>query len=219
MAPLGRKPPRHTLLYLPETMACVGEQTKSWDDELDFNTQDSSQWDILCHVHHLPSGLVYNGFSPDNKALAAPSTAENQMPTLDHWHERGCIAARSLLLDYKAFAEQTALPFHPLDGTAHFGLVFRPGDVLVVRTGTVDVLGAPTAADLQRLGAGRMSGLEGSEDMARWLWNKRFAAVASDTFALEAYTELNADGSLGSLDKLVLHHYLLGLFGIPIGEL
>ncbi|KAM4058570.1 putative cyclase domain-containing protein [Hirsutella rhossiliensis] len=226
--PLCRTQPKHNVKYLPETMK--GVVGKSWDDELEFNTQDSSQWDSLCHIHHLPSGLVYNGFSPDKQSLAAKSTVENKLPTLDHWHPHGGLVGRGVLLDYKAFAEETGVPFSPLDGISikvkdlescakFFGVEFRPGDVLTIRTGTTDALENQAKEDMKRLASGRMSGLDGSEEMARWLWNKRFAAVASDTFALEAFTSVKPDGTLGELDNLVLHHYLLGLFGMPIGEL
>jgi hypothetical protein len=30
-------------------------------DQIEFNTQCSSQWDSLCHYNHQPTGLGYNG--------------------------------------------------------------------------------------------------------------------------------------------------------------
>lgn len=42
-----------------------------WDDEVEFNTQCSSQWDSLVHYHHQPSGLNYNGVYDFNNISAS----------------------------------------------------------------------------------------------------------------------------------------------------
>ncbi|KAJ6445105.1 cyclase protein [Purpureocillium lavendulum] len=227
----GRNPTKHNVLYLPESMPDgVPPHAASWDDELSFNTQNSSQWDSLCHVQHLPSGLAYNGFKPTKENLAVESTAANTQPTLDHWHEHGGIAARGVLLDYKRYAEEKGISFHAWGGdrltvkqleacAQHFGVEFRYGDVLIVRTGATDILANPTPEDLEAMEAHRMSGIHGSVEAARWIWNKRFAAVASDALALEAFPPIKPDGTEGGLGDLVLHHYLLSLFGMSIGEL
>ncbi|KAK7413834.1 hypothetical protein QQX98_007251 [Neonectria punicea] len=227
----GRKPVEHRVLYIPESMAALPfEQGKSWDDELDFNTQGGSQWDSLCHFQHQPTGLAYNGANPSMEALSAESTASNPMPTLDHWHTRGCVVGRGVLIDFKAFAEEKGIAFHPFDGdrikvedieacAAHFGVEFRPGDILLVRTGATEVVDKMDPADLAKMGAGTLSGLHGSEQTARWLWNKRFAAAASDSSSFEAFLPLKPDNSIGGMKDLVLHTYLLNLFGMSIGEL
>ncbi|RCI10168.1 hypothetical protein L249_8626 [Ophiocordyceps polyrhachis-furcata BCC 54312] len=236
--PFGRKSPEHRIFYLPDTMPDFPKHASAWDDELDFNTQSSSQWDSLCHVQHTSSGLSYNGFRPDAVALRGTrSTAENAVPTLDHWHSRGAMVARGILLDYKAYAEQAGIAFDPLAGhaiavtdleaaAAHFNLVFRPGDVLILRIGTtqaLDTLHAEAGAEAARASLAekphRCSGLVGSEETARWLWNHRFAAVASDSFALEVIPPVLPDGSEGGMANLALHHYMLSLFGMSIGEL
>ncbi|KAH7150328.1 hypothetical protein B0J13DRAFT_583604 [Dactylonectria estremocensis] len=228
---MGRKQSKHKVLYIPESMSGLPfEQGKSWDDELEFNTQGSSQWDSLCHFQHQPSGLAYNGANPTIEALSVESTEANSMPTLDHWHTRGCIAGRGVLLDFKAFAEETNLSFHPFDGNrikpadleacaAYFGVEFRPGDILLVRTGATEVVDKMDPTGLAKMAAVQLSGLDGSEDTARWLWNKRFAAAASDSSSFEAFPPLKPDGSVGGMKDLVLHMYLLNLFGMSIGEL
>jgi kynurenine formamidase len=66
---------------------------------------------------------------------------------------------------------------------------------------------------------GGISGLHGAEETARWLWNKRFAAVASDSLAFEAYPPLGPNGTPDPEAPLVLHQYLLACFGMSIGEL
>ncbi|KAF4508542.1 hypothetical protein G6O67_004904 [Ophiocordyceps sinensis] len=229
---LFRKPAKRNLIYLPDLF---GLDVKSWDDELEFNTQASSQWDSLSHYQHQTSGLAYNGFSLDKQGLSVESTAKNKLPTLDHWHTRGCIAARGILLDFKAYAEEKKMPFGPFEGhritvddleacAMHFGVEFRPGDVLLVRTGTTELIDKAIEDGDQTLLAKAtagtsLSGVHGCEDTARWLWNKRFAAAASDSNGFEAYPPVKADGSLGGPSDLVLHPYMLSCFGMCIGEL
>ncbi|QPC79083.1 hypothetical protein HYE68_009835 [Fusarium pseudograminearum] len=227
----GRAVPEHKVLYIPESLAGLPfEQGKSWDDEVSFNTQCSSQWDSLCHFQHQDSGLAYNGANPDKKLLSVDSTESNTMPTLDHWHSRGCVAGRGVLIDYAAYAEEKKIEFHPFDGNritvedleacaAYQKVEFQPGDILLVRTGATEVVDRMDPVGLGKMMTMKLSGLDGSEEMARWMWNKRFAAAASDSSAFEAFPPLKPDGSIGGMKDLVLHVYCLSLFGMPIGEL
>ncbi|KAF5675900.1 hypothetical protein FCIRC_7273 [Fusarium circinatum] len=227
----GRLAAQHKILYIPESMAALPfEQGKSWDDELSFNTQCSSQWDSLCHFQHQDSGLAYNGANPDKEALSIDSTSYNKMPTLDHWHSRGCIAGRGVLIDYASYAEEKGIEFHAFDGNritvedleacaVHQNVEFQPGDILIVRTGATEVVDNMNPADLGKMAAAKLTGLHGCEETARWLWNKRFAAAASDSNSFEAYPPLKPDGSIGGMKDLVLHMYCLNMFGMPIGEL
>lgn len=212
----GRIAPVHKQMTLQEAKLSEGV---GWDDEIHFNTQLSSQWDSLVHWQHQPSGLAYNGVTVTREALAAPHTAANEMPTLDHWHAAGGLVARGVLIDFKAWAEARAARdgakktgddavCHPLDGhritpeqieavARDQGVELRPGDVLVLRTGLTEVLQAPTADDFAKLQAGRIAGVHGTVESARWLWNRHFAAVAGDAWAFEALMPLKEDGSVG----------------------
>lgn len=204
----GRGPPEHKILYLPESM---GPDTGiSWDDQLTFNTQGSSQWDSLCHFQHQPTGLAYNGFKTTKDSLAAASTsASKDAPTLDHWHQRGGLVARGVLIDYKAYTEDKGISFHAFDGTsitpddleacaAHQGVEFRPGDLLIVRTGATEVLESITLEQMAQMpGPFAIAGMEGSENTARWLWNKRFSAVAGDSNSFEVFPPVKPDGTKG----------------------
>lgn len=240
----GRKGPEHKILYLREEMGDWGGE--AWDDELSFNTQGSSQWDSICHFQHQSTGLSYNGYKPSKEDFAVTSTAENKAPTIDHWHKRGGIVGRGVLIDWKAYTEERGIAFNAFDGKRitivdietcahHFGIEFKPGDILIVRTGSTEIIEDLKVEDMGGLLANpQISGVHGSEETARWMWNKRFAAVASDNNSFEALPPVRADGTPGTLTELgesplfhtshqltvvVLHEYLLSCFGMPIGEL
>ncbi|KAB2578668.1 hypothetical protein DBV05_g2713 [Lasiodiplodia theobromae] len=215
----------------------------AWDDIVEFNTQYSSQWDSLCHYSHQPSRLSYNGARCTKDSLAAAAASDQQqqqlLPTLDHWHSRGGLVARGVLLDVRAYLDEVKgvpavlasacsgrrISVDELEAVAaHQGVEFRRGDVLVVRTGfTEEMDGCETAEEqMALLARGALSGVENSVDAARWVWDRHFAAVASDSMAFEG---VGADpeketGKLWSLrDDMVLHQYFLSMFGLSIGEM
>ncbi|KAK5656827.1 hypothetical protein OQA88_4375 [Cercophora sp. LCS_1] len=224
-----RKPPVHT----PKTLKSLGMETDGWDDELTFNTQFSSQWDSLVHITHGDPLVTYNGFEPTEEKLSVSDTAENEntLPTIDHWHKRGGVVGRGVLIDYKRWVEETkGEAYHPLDGhritvqeieevAKWEGVEFKYGDILLVRTGYTDMLAAPTQEDFAKFAKTTLSGVHGSTETARWIWNHRIAAVAGDAHAFEALPPVKEDGSLGDIADLVLHRWFLNGFGLPIGEL
>jgi hypothetical protein len=199
--PMGRRTLEHKPFLVP--FGGVG-----WDEDLSFNTQASSQWDSLCHWQHQPSNRAYNGFSPTTEGLSGTSTAENSLPTLDHWHTRGGLVARGVLIDFASWAEETGVDFHPLNGyaitteeieavAAHQGVTFRPGDVFVLRTGMQKVLVQPFEELMSKMGAAKISGVESSVKSAKWFWNQRFAAVATDINAFECVSAAGGKLELG----------------------
>ncbi|KAK3326137.1 putative cyclase-domain-containing protein [Apodospora peruviana] len=221
-----RKAPVHRAATLRE----AGMDMDGWDDELEINTQFSSQWDSLCHVTH-KSGCTYNGHKPTKEGLECQSTADNMLPTIDRWHNRGCVVGRGVLIDFKTYIEETTgAAFDALDGhritveeiekVAKFqGVEFKHGDILIVRTGYTEILEAPTDDMFAKFSKSTLAGVHGTVDTARWIWNKRFAAVAGDAHAFEAIPPAAPDGTAGLDNELVLHNYFLTMFGLPIGEL
>ncbi|KAI0535497.1 putative cyclase-domain-containing protein [Xylaria digitata] len=232
----GRIQPTHKQMTLKETGLSEGA---GWDDEIHFNTQLSSQWDSLVHWHHQPSGLAYNGIKVTKEGLAATNTAVNTTPTLDHWHAAGGLVARGVLIDFKEWVEKKARAdgktggsaiVHPLDGhritveeietiAKDQGVQFQHGDVLIVRTGLTEYLQAPTPEVFAKLQNQKVSGVHGTIESVKWLWNKHFAAVAGDAWGFEALPPVKEDGSVATNNDLVLHPWLLAMFGMPIGEL
>ncbi|KAK2756399.1 hypothetical protein FQN54_005291 [Arachnomyces sp. PD_36] len=221
-----RRAVEHKHVNLKEKVGMIG-----LDDELEFNTQGSSQWDGLIHFAHQPTGLFYNGFKPTPESLAASSTSETgeDWPCMSTWKKRGGLVGRGVLLDYRAYAETKGIEFSPftgqgitieeLEAVAKFqGTEFKEGDILLVRTGfTEDLEGKSADEQMAKLGAGAMSGVLGHVDTARWVWNHHFSAVASDNIAFEHLPARGADWKPD--ENAVLHTYFLSLFGLNIGEL
>ena len=105
--------------------------------------------------------------------------------------------ARGVLLDYKAYADQKGTQYDcfsnhtitiaDLEAVAkHQGTTFKQGDILLVRSGFTEALETMTAQEQeQALGTDQTCGVEGTADMARWVWNHHFASVAGDAMAFE----------------------------------
>ncbi|KAB8233867.1 cyclase family protein [Aspergillus alliaceus] len=201
-------------------------KTFAFDDEVEFNTQSSSQWDSLCHFQHLPSGLSYNGSKPTVEALERNDT----LPTLNHWHTRGGLTGRGVLIDFKTYAAAKGIEYSPFSAfrmstadieavASYQGTTFHKGDILIIRFGFTEALGPMNGEEqVAAMSTHQACGLEGSKDVARWLWNRQFAAVATDNLAVEAIPPI-IDGVEGSPTELVLHQWCLGLLGMPLGEL
>ncbi|RMZ78211.1 hypothetical protein DV738_g4002, partial [Chaetothyriales sp. CBS 135597] len=207
-----------------------------FDDEISFNTQCSSQWDSLVHYLHQPTASAYNGFKPTQEGLVqafGEQDTTGKYPTLHHWHTRGGLVGRGVLLDYRAWKASKGETYSPFDDTAITiaeleeiaaweKVELREGDILIVRTGYTEELSKPgiTAEEQAALTATHKAiGVEGNVAAAKWFWNHHFAAVAGDALAFEVLPPRREDGSVGSINELVLHQYFLALFGLNIGEL
>ena len=193
------------------------------DDYLDnFYPQASSQWDALCHVKH-PKHGGYNGF-PDSEITGYGGTKLG----IDNLARRG-IAGRGVLADIGRYHEGhgRTLDFMTNEMIALEDLwetlreqktELRPGDVLLVRIGWTKAYLAMSAVQKEALAARTKSpGIEGTARTAKWLWDSRISAVASDSPALEAMPPPKTRNSLESND--LLHFHMLSYFGMPIGEM
>ena len=67
------------------------------------------------------------------------------------------------------------------------GVSFKQGDIIIIRSGFTEALGDMNAEQqAEALDTHRTCGVEGTEDSARWFWDKHFSAVAGDAIAFEA---------------------------------
>ena len=146
------------------------------------------------------------------------------------WHKRGGVVGRGVLIDFKSYAEEKGIEYSVFSGfrigiadieavAAHQGVTFRSGDILIIQFGVTEALGSMDGNEqAAAMATHHACGIEGSKDMARWLWDNHFAAVASDNVAVEAMPPI-VDGVEQPLTHLVLHQWCLSLFGLPLGEL
>lgn len=193
------------------------------DDYLDnFYPQASSQWDALCHVKH-PRHGAYNGI-PDAEVTGYGGAKLG----IDNLARRG-IAGRGVLADIARYHERRGrtldfttndmIPLEELQETlAEQRTELRPGDALLVRIGWTKAYLAMTPEQKAELAAKtRCPGIEGTPRVAKWLWDNRIAAAASDSPALEAMPPPRTTDFMESND--LLHFHLLSFFGMPIGEM
>lgn len=92
------------------------------------------------------------------------------------------------------------------------------GDILFIRTGFTAQYNALSEADQQGFPdrrPGGLLGLEATQDSLRWLWENRFAAIASDAAGFERGP---ATGPYNDPD-VSIHQWALAGWGMPIGEL
>lgn len=194
------------------------------DDHYDnFYPQASSQWDGLLHV-----GDYEHGFWGGVRVEALREHDDKQRLGIDHWARRG-IAGRAVLLDV---GRERARQGRPIDlgdsdkitaddleaARVSAGIEFEVGDVWLIRYGWVGWYEqlpqegrAALAVDARKM---RLPGLECSEAMAEYIFDRHPCAVAADSPSLESWPPpsfLQPDG--------FLHHFLLGRFGMAIGEM
>jgi hypothetical protein len=95
--------------------------------------------------------------------------------------------------------------------------IFRPGDILMIRFGyihqydTMDEEKRRRLNELYKTSKPDNIGIKPSEDLLRFLWNNKIAAVCGDSRSFEAWPCQELDWHL--------HEWLLAGFGMPIGEL
>jgi kynurenine formamidase len=198
------------------------------DDTLSgYNTQSSTQWDGFRHVRHLVHGY-YNGLQSDEHGV-------------HYWARRG-IVGRGVLVDVGRWREAQGRPLRcgepdaiePEEIVATLDAqhtVVATGDLLLIRTGWTNWYRRLDQETRNELGMARLApscGLRPGESTAALLWDLHVAAVASDSPAFE----ILPFGGLADPDEAravlgdpvrgpeaFLHFRLLGLLGIPIGEM
>ena len=178
----------------------------------------ATQIDGLAHATEGDDNHWYNGFTEEDWG--------------GDWGPRRCdastippVIARGVMIDVAGAKGLDVLPGHTPIGIADLrsalevqGTELRPGDVVLIRTGTLQFWGE-TGADQERLAEYDSSGI--TLEAAKWLVEQQGAMmVGSDTSGLEfgpppeqaeAYRELH-----GSF--MPVHNYLLIQQGVHIAE-
>jgi kynurenine formamidase len=183
------------------------------EDEIAYlDPQGSSQWDSLRHIRAGRSGH-FGGLAAEDDQVA-----ELGIDTL----VRFGLVLRGVLLDFPRYCaasgrgidpySQQALSASDIRDCARVqGVQWQPGDLLLVRTGFLATYRERGGIPEDSLSMPTTVGLDASADMARFLWDEGFAAVAADNPAVEV---LPGDAAVGSL-----HRRLIPALGMPLGEL
>jgi hypothetical protein len=207
------------------------------DDFLNINTQSSSQWDGLRHYGYHAAKRFYNNRTQQD-------LEESEVIGIDRVAHSGGITARGVILDYPRFLESQGRPKVDALAANHItadelkamlrstGVQPRPGDILLLRTGfTRDYTALPTA-DRKALATKPPAflGVQSHVDVARWIWECGFAAVAGDAPSFEMSPLVGAHTAPGGIwageawehemqGSGLLHSWLLGGWGVMIGEM
>ena len=194
------------------------------DDVLEgLYPQASTQLDGLRHRRHHVHGF-YNGTTDRQVAEGGDALG------IHHWAERG-IVTRGLLLDVAAGRRDAGRPIDHQRGEhlrvgdlqaalERQGEEPRPGDILLLHTGWAAwyLDAAPSERDVIR-SERRFTGIDQDHEVLAWLWDHHFAAVVSDTYALEALPA-RPDSPFGrETDHGMMHQQLIAMLGLAIGEL
>ncbi|KAK3935722.1 putative cyclase [Diplogelasinospora grovesii] len=209
------------------------------DDILTFNTQCSSQWDGLRHYGYQKAQRYYNNTTPSD--LSDPAVL-----SIDAVAEKGGIVGRGVLLDYAAYCARHNITVDPLASSAikvddlqkvadEQGVAFKQGDILFIRGGYTAAYNALSPEQREAVGKREPDpalflGVEPSATTLKWIWETGFAAVAGDMPSFEQAPLAGPHTHIGGIWKGesweeemqgggLLHQWLLGGWGLPIGEL
>ncbi|KAK5048529.1 hypothetical protein LTR84_005619 [Exophiala bonariae] len=226
IANFGRQPTQHHIVPLLNGRA--------FDDVVIFNPQQSSQWDGLRHFSAPQAGTTEHHFYGGVTASEITDRSNTRIG-IQEWAREG-ICGRGVLLDYVRYATKKNIQYSTfsdhsiplavlIEIAAEQKVKFRRGDILFVRIGVTrewDTIMTPEDKLAYALNKSpQHAGVEGTEEMLRWIWDEGFSAVAGDAISFEVYPPQKSykreDG--GEVDGRFLHEYLLAGWGMPIGEL
>lgn len=205
----GRFNPILTMLESGTDAMCGHQDHRNFnfaDDMITMPLQCSTQWDALGHVFY--DKKMYNGHS-----MSLVGSHGALVNSVVAYKEK--LAGRGVLLDIARLRGVERLadgePIYPdeLDrAVAHAGVAVGEGDFVIVRTGQTDwcrrnAWGTYPGGDAPGL----------SLDTARWLYDKRVAAVAVDTWGAEVRPN--------EVKELYQpwHHVVIPNMGLCVGEI
>ncbi|XVQ07445.1 cyclase family protein [Spirillospora sp. CA-255316] len=202
----GRFNPIHTMTrYRGDSPRGDDWDFASSEDMLIIGTHSSTHFDALAHLWY--DDLLYNGRHHDT-AVTAWGAVHGSIQSLVNG-----VVSRGILVDVPRHLGTTHLEpgtqVGPADLDAVLGAVGvtpRPGDVLLLRTGTY-----PRERRGLEVAAGPSPGL--TWECARWIRDHGIAAVCADNLAVEAL-RANGDGPM-----IPFHMLAIRDMGLLLGEM
>lgn len=211
-----RSPAKHTI---------YARHPDARDDWLDsFYLQGTTQIDALRHRRHHDHGF-YNGVSDEQIDEGTPALG------IGRWAEKA-IVGRGILLDVDRYLishgrridyeSGETITVAVLEQTAeHFGIEFRSGDILMVRTGWAGHLFGDASTEYRNslIDTFKSPGLHQSRETLAWLWDHQFSLIAADNIAFEAIPAHPDSTFESECDGGLMHQDLIALLGFAVGEI
>lgn len=174
----GRVNPLHTMVQINQELFGPGTVATS-DDAVTMGLQAATHWDALTHASH--SGKIYNG-RPAATVTAHGGAEFSSIAAVPHLVSRGVLLDVARARGVDRLPGDHAVTPEDLDAAEDFaGLRVRAGDIVLVRTGQVQIC---LAGD--KHGYGYPSpGL--SVRTPEWFHARDVAAVANDTLTFEIF--------------------------------
>jgi kynurenine formamidase len=195
------------LVPLPKERARKFPYLRSADDLIIFCLHGSTHWDALSHIFF--EEKMWNGYSCE--LVTGQGASKNGIEQF-----KGKLAGRGVLLDIARFKRVNWLePGYgitpkDLDECASFENVdIHSGDFLLIRTGQMRQV--KQSGQWGDYAGGDAAGL--TIETAEWLFEKRVAAVASDTFGVEVRPNKTPDCGQP------WHMVVLPNMGLLVGEI
>ncbi|WP_328887675.1 cyclase family protein [Streptomyces sp. NBC_00316] len=174
----GRVNPLHAMVQINQELFGPGTVATS-DDIVTLGLQAATHWDALTHVSH--SGRIYNG-RPAGTVTAHAGAQFSSIAAPRHLVSRGVLLDVARAHGVDRLPGDHAVTPEDLDAAEEFGGVrVRAGDIVLVRTGQVQVY---LAGDKQAY-AYPSPGL--SVRTPEWFHARDVAAVADDTLTFEIF--------------------------------
>ncbi|MFI1180036.1 cyclase family protein [Streptomyces sp. NPDC020799] len=172
----GRVNPLHTMVSINVELFGPGAVASS-DDAVTMGLQAGTHWDGLAHISH--GGKIYNG-RPASSITAHGGAACHGIEKVRHIVSRGVLLDVASARGVERLATGHAVGPEDLDAAEEFaGVTVRTGDVVLVRTGQIQVY----LAGARRAYGHPSPGL--SFRTPEWFHARDVAAVANDTLTFE----------------------------------
>jgi kynurenine formamidase len=175
----GRINPLRTMIAINSEFVGTPDGFCTSDDVVTMGLQAATHWDALAHVSY--SGKIYNGY--DATTITADGASKCGIGRVSS------LTSRGVLLDVaRALGLERLDPGYPIRSAdldaalASSGVDVEPGDVMLVRTGFMQLF---KARDREGYAAGHQPGL--TMETVEWFHQRDVAAVATDTFTFEVW--------------------------------
>jgi kynurenine formamidase len=174
----GRENPKRTMIAVGQRLSRDSDGVRFNDDVVTMGLQAATHWDSLAHVTY--AGRMYNGF--DIASIDDGGAARCGIDAVGALVGRGVLLDVARALGVERLEGGYAITPDDLDAAvARSGATVSPGDVLLIRTGQMQLF---RAGDRARYGH-PSPGLGMSA--VPWLHERDVAAVATDNMTFEVY--------------------------------